>query len=51
MTLQDAFVQEVAVPLGLTRSGYYQPLDEGLIENAAFGGQIGILKDHMHGYG
>ena len=49
-TLQDAFAQEVAAPLGLTRSGYFQPLDEGMIENAAFGGQIGILEDHWHGY-
>ena len=49
-TLQDAFAQEVAAPLGLTRSGYFQPLDEGMIENAAFGGQLGIWEDHRHGY-
>ncbi len=49
-TLQDAFAQEVAAPLGLTRSGYFQPLDEGLIENAAFGGQLGIWEDRTHGY-
>ena len=49
-TLQDAFAQEVAAPLGLTRSGYFQPLDEGMIENAAFGGQLGIWEDHSHGY-
>ena len=49
-SLQDAFAQEIAAPLGLTRSGYFQPLDEGRIENAAFGGQIGILEDRRHGY-
>ena len=49
-TLQNAFAQEVAAPLGLTRSGYFQPLDEGMIENAAFGGQLGIWEDHSHGY-
>ena len=49
-TLQDAFAQEVAAPLGLTRSGYFQPLDEGMIENASFGGQLGIWEDHSHGY-
>ena len=49
-TLQDAFAQEVAAPLGLTRSGYFQPLNEGMIENAAFGGQLGIWEDHSHGY-
>ena len=37
-SLHDAFAQEIAAPLGLTRSGYFQPLDEGRIENAAFGG-------------
>ena len=32
--------KEVAEPLGLTRTGYFQPLDEELIANAAFGGRL-----------
>jgi len=49
-TLQDAFAQEIAAPLGLTRSGFFQPLDEDRIDNAAFGGQLGIWEDPRHGY-
>ena len=40
MTLQDAYVQEVATPLGLTRSGYFQPLDAEHCKNAAYGGKL-----------
>ena len=49
-TLQDAFAQEIAAPLGLTRSGFFQPFDEDRIDNAAFGGQLGIWEDRRHGY-
>ena len=49
-TLRDAFAQEIAAPLGLTRSGFFQPLDEDRTENAAFGGQLGIWEDRRHGY-
>lgn len=49
-TLQDAFEKEVAAPLGLTRSGYFQPLDEERVANAAFGGMLGIWEDRKHGY-
>jgi CubicO group peptidase (beta-lactamase class C family) len=49
-TLRTAFEQEVAVPLGLTRSGFFQPLDEDKVTNAAFGGWLGILEDRKHGY-
>ena len=49
-TLQDAFAQEIAGPLGLTRSGFFQPLDESRVDNAAFGGQLGIWEDRRHGY-
>ena len=49
-TLREAFQREVAEPLGLTRSGYFQPLDEDKIANAAFGGRLGIKEDPAHGY-
>ena len=49
-TLREAFENEVAAPLGLTRSGYFQPLDESLVSNAAFGGMLGIWEDRKHGY-
>ena len=49
-TLRDAFEKEVAAPLGLTRSGYFQPLNEDRISNAAFGGMLGIFEDRKHGY-
>ncbi len=50
MSLQEAFVREVADPLGLKHSGYFQPLDNDKIANAAFGGKLGIKEDPEHGY-
>ena len=51
-TLREAFAKEVAEPLGLTRTGYFQPLDEDLVPNAAFGGKLRSRKneDPDHGY-
>ena len=49
-TLREAFEKEVAEPLGLKRSGYFQPLDEELVPNAAFGGRLGRKEDPAHGY-
>ncbi|MBR5344043.1 MAG: GNAT family N-acetyltransferase [Oscillospiraceae bacterium] len=49
-TLREAFRKEVAEPLGLTRTGFFQPLDEELLENAAFGGRLGLKEDPAHGY-
>ena len=49
-TLREAFQKEVAEPLGLTRTGYFQPLDEDLVANAAFGGRLGLKEDPAHGY-
>ncbi|MBR0137686.1 MAG: GNAT family N-acetyltransferase [Erysipelotrichaceae bacterium] len=49
-TLREAFQKEVAEPLGLKRTGYFQPLDEDLVENAAFGGRLGEKEDPAHGY-
>ena len=49
-TLREAFRKEVAEPLGLTRTGFFQPLDEDKLENAAFGGRLGIKEDPAHGY-
>jgi CubicO group peptidase (beta-lactamase class C family) len=49
-TLRHAFEKEVATPLGLTRSGYFQPLDEDMVSNAAFGGMLGIWESRRHGY-
>ena len=49
-TLQEAFAKEVAEPLGLTRTGYFQPLDEALVSNAAFGGKLAEKEDAAHGY-
>ena len=49
-TLRDAFQKEVAEPLGLKRSGFFQPLDEDKISNAAFGGRLGEKEDPAHGY-
>lgn len=49
-TLRDAFRKEVAEPLGLKRTGYFQPLDEDLISNAAFGGHLAQKEDAAHGY-
>ena len=42
--LRDAFQREVAEPLGLTRTGYFQPLDDDFAGNAAFGGRL-CLKE------
>ena len=49
-TLQEAFAKEVAEPLGLTRTGYFQPLDEALVPNAAFGGKLAEKEDAARGY-
>ena len=49
-TLRDAFQQEVAEPLGLVRTGYFQPLDEDKLADAAFGGRLGLREDPAHGY-
>ena len=49
-TLREAFAKEVAEPLGLKRSGFFQPLDEELVANAAFGGKLGEKEDPAHGY-
>ena len=49
-TLREAFQKEVAEPLGLKRTGFFQPLDEELVANAAFGGRLGIKEDPAHGY-
>ena len=50
VTLREAFQKEVAEPLGLTRTGFFQPLDEELVANAAFGGRLGLNEDSAHGY-
>jgi CubicO group peptidase (beta-lactamase class C family) len=50
MTLREAFQQEIAAPLGLTRTGYFQPLDEEFVSNAAFGGRLAYREDPAHGY-
>ena len=50
VTLAEAFQKEVAEPLGLTRTGYFQPLNEELIGNAAFGGRLAEKEDPAHGY-
>ena len=49
-TLHEAFQKEVAKPLGLTRTGYFQPLNEELTGNAAFGGRLAEKEDPAHGY-
>jgi CubicO group peptidase (beta-lactamase class C family)/RimJ/RimL family protein N-acetyltransferase len=49
-TLREAFRKEVAEPLGLKRTGFFQPLDEELVSNAAFGGRLGLKEDPAHGY-
>ena len=49
-TLREAFQKEVAEPLGLTRTGFFQPLDEELVANAAFGGRLADREDPAHGY-
>ena len=50
MTLRDAFQREVAEPLGLRRTGYFQPLDEDKLSNAAFGGRLAQKEDAAHGF-
>ncbi len=50
VTLREAFQKEVAEPLGLKRTGFFQPLDEDLVANAAFGGRLGLKEDPNHGY-
>ena len=49
-SLRDAFQKEVAEPLGLKRTGYFQPLDEDKLGNAAFGGRLAKKEDLAHGY-
>ena len=48
--LREAFQREVAGPLGLKRTGYFQPLDEELVANAAFGSRLAQREDAAHGY-
>ena len=48
--LRSAFQREIAEPLGLTRTGFFQPLDESLTENAAFAGRYAYREDPAHGY-
>ncbi|MBQ6602178.1 MAG: GNAT family N-acetyltransferase [Eubacterium sp.] len=50
VTLREAFQKEVAGPLGLKRTGFFQPLDEELVANAAFGGRLAEKEDPAHGY-
>ena len=49
-TLREAFQNEVAEPLGLKRTGFFQPLDEELVSNAAFGFRLAQKEDPAHGY-
>jgi CubicO group peptidase (beta-lactamase class C family) len=49
-TLREAFQKEVAEPLGLKRTGFFQPLDDALVSNAAFGGRLAEKEDPAHGY-
>lgn len=49
-TLREAFRKEVAEPLELRRTGFFQPLDEELVENAAFGFRLAQKEDPAHGY-
>ena len=49
-TLREAFQKEVAEPLGLQRTGFFQPLDEELVANAAFGFRLAQQEDPAHGY-
>ena len=50
VTLREAFRKEVAEPLGLKRTGFFQPLDEELVANAAFGFRLAQKEDPAHGY-
>jgi CubicO group peptidase (beta-lactamase class C family) len=51
-TLRQAYKEEIADTLGLRRTGYFQPLDEKLVANAAFGGRLAAKKgeDPEHAY-
>ena len=49
-TLREAFKKEVAEPLELYRTGFFQPLDEELVANAAFGFRLAQKEDPAHGY-
>jgi len=49
-TLREAFQKEVAEPLGLQRTGFFQPLDEELVSNAAFSFRLAQKEDPAHGY-
>ena len=49
-SLREAFQKEVAEPLELKHTGFFQPLDEELAANAAFGGRLGLKEDPAHGY-
>ena len=49
-TLREAFKKEVAEPLELKRTGFFQPLDEELVANAAFGFRLAQKEDPAHGY-
>ena len=48
--LREAFKKEVAEPLELKRTGFFQPLDEELVANAAFGFRLAQKEDPAHGY-
>ena len=50
VTLREAFQKEVADSLGLKRTGFFQPLDEDLVANAAFGYRLAQKEDPAHGY-
>ena len=50
LELQEAFVNEIAGPLGLRNSGYFQPLGNDRVANAAFGGKLWMKEDPEHGY-
>ena len=50
VALREAFRKEVAEPLGLKRTGFFQPLDEELVANAAFGFRLAQKEDPAHGY-
>ena len=49
-TLREAYKKEVAEPLELKRTGFFQPLDEELVANAAFGFRLAQKEDPAHGY-
>ncbi|MBQ6568746.1 MAG: GNAT family N-acetyltransferase [Clostridia bacterium] len=50
VTLREAFQKEVAEPLGLKRTGYFQPLDEQFVPFAAFGNKLAYRENKNHGY-